>query len=70
MAGGCKRGVAVAGGDVEHALAGAEVDRIAEALTDDLQCRADDGVVAGGPRRLLTLLDSCIVRCGKSSGYG
>ena len=51
---GRERDVAVAGGDVEHLLAGADVERLAELLADDLQGGADDGVVAGGPGRLLT----------------
>lgn len=43
---GCgERGVAVSGGDVEHALAGAQVDRLAEALADDLQRGSHHGVM-------------------------
>ena len=41
--------VAVAGGDVEHFLAGAEVEGFAQLFADDLQGGADDGIVAGGP---------------------
>ena len=52
-----ERRVAVAGGDVEHARARAQVERLAQALADDLQRRADDGVVAGGPGGLLARLD-------------
>jgi hypothetical protein len=48
-----KRRVAVAGRHVEHALAAAHIDRLAERLADDLQCRADNGEVARGPHRLL-----------------
>ena len=45
-----ERDVAVAGGDVEHLLPGAEVERLAQLLADDLQRGADHGVVAGRPR--------------------
>jgi len=37
---GGERRVAVARGDVEHARPGAEIDRLAEALPDDLQRRS------------------------------
>ena len=50
-------GVAVAGGDVEHPLAGADVDGLAQRLAGDLQRGADDRVVTGRPRRLLLRLD-------------
>ena len=50
---GGERRVAVAGGDVEHLAAGAQIERLAELLADDLQGRADDGVVAGRPGALL-----------------
>ena len=56
-ASGGERRVAVAGGDVEHGLPGRHVDGLAEPLADDLQRRADDGVVARGPGGLLLLLD-------------
>ena len=62
-----ERGIAVAGGDVEHALAGAQVDRLAQALADDLQRRADDGVVAGGPGGLLARLERCEVGRGAAA---
>ena len=52
-----ERGVAVAGGDVEHALAGGDVDGLAERLAGELQRGADDGVVARGPGALLARLD-------------
>ena len=51
-----ERRVAVAGGDVEYPLPGAEVDRLAERFSDDLQRGAHDGIVAGGPGRLLPRL--------------
>jgi hypothetical protein len=63
-----QRRVAVAGSDVEHALAGAQIDRLAEALADDLQGGADHGVVAGGPSRLLALLDGGVVGLGGRDG--
>ena len=44
---GRERHVAVAGRDVEHLAAGAKIERLAQLLADDLQGRADDGVVAG-----------------------
>ena len=53
---GRKRDVAVAGGDIEHLLAGADVEGFAELLADDLQRGADDRIVAGGPGRMLTRL--------------
>jgi len=34
-----------------------DADRFAEALTDDLQCDADHGIIARGSRGLLTLLE-------------
>jgi hypothetical protein len=49
-----ERRIAVAGGDIEDALIAAQVDRFAEHLADDLQGDADDGVIAGRPRALLT----------------
>jgi hypothetical protein len=50
-----ERGVAVAGGDVEHALVGAQVGGFGERFADDLQRGADDGVVAAGPGRSLAV---------------
>src|SRR5215467_7218314 len=61
-----ERGVAVAGGDVEDALAGLDVDRLAQALADDLQRGADDRIVAGRPGRLLALLDGGVVGGGSA----
>jgi hypothetical protein len=52
-----ERRVAVAGGDVEDALVEAEVERFGELLADDLQGRADDGIVAARPGRLLAGLE-------------
>src|SRR5262249_45184623 len=66
-----KRGVAVAGGDVEHALASTQVDGLADTLSDDLERGADHGVVTGGPCRLLALLDGRVVgHGGDGSGEG
>jgi hypothetical protein len=56
-AAGCgKRRIAVTGGDVEDALAAAEIDGLAERFADDLQHRADNGIVAGPPGVTLTTL--------------
>jgi hypothetical protein len=41
-----KRGIAVAGGDVEDALACAEIDGFAQRLADDLKRRADNRIIA------------------------
>jgi hypothetical protein len=49
--------IAVAGGDVEYFLTGAKIKRLAQFFADDLQGRADDGVVAGRPGRLLPGLE-------------
>jgi hypothetical protein len=65
---GRKRGVAVAGSDVEHAAARAQVERFAQVLADDLQRGADDGVVAGGPGGLLARLDRREVDGGRGCG--
>ena len=59
-----QRGIAIAGSDIEHPLAGLQVDGLAEALADELQLGADHGVVAGGRDRLLAGLDGCIVWSG------
>ena len=58
-------GVAVAGRDVEHAFAGRDVDGFAQHFADDLQARADHGVVAGRPRALLTRFDRVEVDGGR-----
>ena len=54
---GGERRVAVAGGNVEHALVEAQVERLGELLADDLQGGADDGVVAARPGGLLAGLE-------------
>src|SRR5204862_2682605 len=54
---GGERRVAVGGGDVENALVGAQVAGFAERLADDLQGRADDGVVAARPGGALARLE-------------
>src|SRR5262249_41259756 len=64
--GGAGGGGAVAGGEVEDALAGLDVDRLAQALADDLQRGADDRIVAGRPGRLLALLDGGVVGGGSA----
>ena len=56
-----QRCVTVAGGDVEHTFVGTHVGRFGEHFADNLQSRADDGVVAAGPGGLLALLDRGIV---------
>jgi len=64
-----QRDIAVAGCDVEDLLSGAQIERLAQRLTHDLQRRANDGVVAGGPSALLAGLD-CVevgLRRGKHS---
>jgi hypothetical protein len=50
---GGERRVAVAGRDVEHLGAAAQVDGLAELFADDLQRGADRRIVARGPGRLL-----------------
>ena len=66
-AGGRERCVAVAGGDVEHLLACAEVEGLAELLPDDLQGGADDRVVSGRPGRPLAVLD--LAEVGDGGGW-
>src|SRR5690606_15646197 len=60
---GGQRCIAIAGGDVEDGLAGAHIGGLGECLADDLQGRADGGVVAAGPGGLLALLDGGEVGC-------
>jgi hypothetical protein len=57
------RRVAVAGGDVQHALAGPHVGRFVEELADDLKRRADDRVIAGAPHGLLPELHGGRIVC-------
>lgn len=45
-AGHCQGGIAVTGGHIKHALAGAQVEHFAQRLADDLQRRSNDGIVA------------------------
>ena len=59
---------AVAGGDIEHLRAGLEIERLAEFFADDLQRRADDGVIARRPCGLLTRLEGGEVGGGWGSG--
>jgi hypothetical protein len=42
---GGERDIAVACGDIENTLVGPQVERLAQRFTDDLQGRADDGVI-------------------------
>ena len=56
-----QRGIAVARRDIDHPFSGAKIDGFANIFTDNLQCRADHGVVAGSPGRLLALLDGGIM---------
>ena len=63
-----QRGIAVAGGDVEYALAGAHIGRFGELLADDLQGGADDGEIAARPGGLLTALDGAQVGLGLDGG--
>ena len=69
---GGEAGHAVAGGDVEHLRAGLEIERLAELLADDLQRRADDGVIARRPRGLLFGLECGQIgaRGGQNGGSG
>ena len=60
-----KRRVAVAGGDIEHTLAGAHIGGFGERFADDLQRGTDDGEVAAGPGGLLALLDRGEIRHGE-----
>src|SRR5690606_20249932 len=53
-AGGRQRDITVAGGDIENLLSRADIERFAKLLSNNLQRRADNGVVAGGPDALLT----------------
>ena len=50
----CQRDISVAGRDVEHALAGPQIERLAQLLADDLQGRAYDCVISGRPGAVLT----------------
>src|SRR5450631_1281865 len=51
-----QRDIAVSGGDVENLLSRAQIEGFAQVFTDDLQRRADDGIVAGRPRGMLAKL--------------
>jgi hypothetical protein len=57
-----QRGIAIAGGDVEHGFTGPDVGRLGQGFADDLQGHADHGKIAAGPDRLLHLLDRREVR--------
>jgi hypothetical protein len=63
---GCgKRNIAVAGGDIQHLLARANVERFAQLLSDNLQCRADDGIISGGPGAMLAGLQCTEIDLGR-----
>jgi hypothetical protein len=49
--------IAVAGGDVENLLPGAKIECLAELFADDLQGRADDGIISRRPSGLLPGFD-------------
>ena len=66
---GRERDVAVAGRDIEHLLAGADVEGLAQSFADNLQRGADNGVVAGGPGRLLAGLERDEVDGGVGGMY-
>jgi hypothetical protein len=55
--GGCQRRIAIAGSNIKNNLATADVHCLAEVLSDNLERRAHDRVVTGGPGCLLLLLD-------------
>ncbi len=69
---GGERGVPVAGGDVEDALPGPEIDGLAQRLADDLQAHPDVAEVAGGPHGLLAGLEArgVVERQGRGLGHG
>jgi hypothetical protein len=60
---GRQRHIAVAGSNVEHGLAGAQIHAFDETLADNLQGRADNGIVARRPRRMLFGLQGLQIRC-------
>jgi hypothetical protein len=68
-AGGGQRCVAVAGGDVEHAVGRAEVDGLAQGLADDLKRHSDAAEVAGRPGGLLAGLQGIEIGNGRV-GHG
>src|SRR5262245_4953997 len=57
VTGGRERGVATAGGHVEHPLAGAEINGVTEQFTHQQHIVADHGVVTGRPCLLLARFD-------------
>ena len=63
-----QRGVAVAGGHIEHPLVSAQVAGFGQLLADDLQGGADDGVIAAGPRGFLAALEGIEVDGGVHIG--
>src|SRR3569623_39624 len=67
---GGERGIAIAGGDVEHLLPGPEVERLAQLLADDLQRGADNGVVAGRPGAMLLCLQRGKIDLAGLLGFG
>jgi hypothetical protein len=65
-----ERCIAIAGGDVEHRRVRPQVHRLGQVLADDLQRRADPGVVARRPGRVLFRLDHGVVGCWRNLGHG
>ena len=60
---GCREcGVAIAGCDIKHIASGAHVDRLAKALANNLEGRADNRIIAGRPDGLLALLNRREIR--------
>ena len=59
------RGVAAAGGDVEHAPAGVQVGGVAQLLGDENDPGGDLVEIAARPGLLLALLDGAEVGCGR-----
>jgi hypothetical protein len=53
-----KRGIAITGCDVQHAFIPADVACFGQLLTNNLQGRADDSVVAASPGNLLSAFNS------------
>ncbi len=65
----CEGSVAVSGREVDDVPTRSDVDGLAEGLADNLQRRADDGVVAGGPGDVLLVLERLEVD-GRGRGRG
>ncbi len=57
--------IAIAGGDVQHLESGAQIDRLAKFLADDLERGADDGIVSGLPGSVLAGFYRRQIGCGE-----